>query len=127
MSLQFYQWLHITSVAALLVSLAALWGLSSQKPGTKNKPIAILHGIGMTLLLVSGFGLLARLGMVSGLPWWIYVKIALWLIMGGSMILAKRKAQWGFPLLLFWIAVVSLAAYFGVNWAYFSPPTVPAA
>ncbi len=67
-------------------------------------------------MLVSGFGLLARMGFMhdQGLPFWIYVKLTIWLIMGGIIALVKRKGAIGWPLYFLMMAIFITAAYFGV-------------
>jgi hypothetical protein len=65
-------------------------------------------------VLISGFGMLARLGFMANIPAWAYGKIGIWIILGGSMVLAKRKAEWGLSLILFWVAAGGLAAYLAV-------------
>ena len=73
--------------------------------------LAALHGLGLAILLISGFGMLARLGILKDLPGWAYGKLAIWLVLGASVALAKRKATWGNKLLTAWIALGTLAAY----------------
>lgn len=96
--------------------LAALVGIYSMGPLQRHpsakKALAIIHGVGMTFLLVGGFGMLARLGIVhGGLPGWVYAKLAIWLFLGGSMVLARKKAAHGTKLILLWVFVGGLAAY----------------
>jgi hypothetical protein len=70
----------------------------------------LCHGLGLLLILVSGFGMAARLGLVQGLPGWIYGKLTIWIVLGISISLAKRKAQWMLGLLLFWAFLAGTAA-----------------
>jgi hypothetical protein len=52
------------------------------------------HGIGLFLVLLGGFGMLARLELVSGgLPGWVWAKLAIWLTLGGLMVLPYRRPQ----------------------------------
>jgi len=114
MSYEFYKILHLTSIFMIFMGLAGfLFAHAAQ--GTIPKPMRILlasvHGVGLTLALVSGFGLAARLGLVQGLPNWIYIKLGIWLILGGMIALAKRKSQLYFPLMISWILLGALAAF----------------
>ena len=113
MSLEFYRIIHVAGILMLFSGLSALLGLytsgHSPRKGLRIT-LAVIHGIGMALVLVSGFGQLARLGLTGGLPGWIYAKLGIWLILGGSMLLARRKAQWGTALIGFWVALGAIAA-----------------
>jgi hypothetical protein len=116
-SLEFYRWLHIVSVLMVFTGLVGLVAARSggKAPDKKtDRMLALIHGFGMLGVLVAGFGAMARLGFMSGWPWWINLKLAIWLYMGGSMALAKRKAQWGPALLASWIIIGGVAAYFGI-------------
>lgn len=55
--------------------------------------------------------MLARLGLMKSLPLWAIGKIVIWLALGGSVALAKRKSAWGIPLLTAWVVLGGLAAY----------------
>jgi hypothetical protein len=114
MSLEFYKILHVCGILMLFSGLTGLWGVystgSTPRPATRMG-LATVHGFGMMLILISGFGMAAKLGIMAALPLWIYLKMAIWLVLGGSMVLAKRKAQWGIGLLAFWILLGTAAAY----------------
>lgn len=114
-SYQIYKIMHIVGLMCVFSGLAALLGVYGTAPLERHpsirKSLAILHGLGMVFLLVGGFGMLARLGIVhGGLPVWVYLKLAIWLALGGSMTLARKKANVGMPLLLLWIFLGGLAA-----------------
>ncbi len=118
MSYEFYKVLHIVSILLVFTGLAGTLAANMSSKDLQKKvrmPLSILHGIGATTLLVSGFGLAARLGLMQGLPGWVWVKITIWVILGGSIALAKRKAAWGMPLLYVWILLGGTAAYFAIN------------
>lgn len=74
-----------------------------------RKKAAMVHGIGLFLVLLGGFGMLARLGMTSGLPGWIHFKLAVWAGLAALMIVVKRIPRaaaiaWGATLALAWLA-----------------------
>ena len=50
------------------------------------------HGIGLILLLVSGFGMLAKLNL--GFEPWVFAKLALWLVFGMFTAAVWRKPAW---------------------------------
>lgn len=118
MSYEFYKILHLTGLILLfsgLVSLLTLKVVGADVSGSAKKFSFITHGVGLFLVLLSGFGLLARLGMVRDLPGWIYVKLAIWLYFGVTIALIKRKGQLGWILYLPMLVIFILAAYLGVN------------
>src|SRR5258708_2098765 len=108
MSVEFYRVVHVSGILLLFSGLAGLWGTyASGSAPKKSLRIALssIHGIGMVVLLVSGFGLAAKLGLVGSLPVWLYLKMSVWLLLGGSMVMAKRKADWGASLIILWVAL----------------------
>lgn len=111
MSYQFYKILHVTSIIALFTSLAAAAFVSADK----RKVWVSLHGISTLLVLVAGFGLLAKGGfMQAGFPGWAYIKIAIWVALGGMPALLKRKNDLALPLLLVSIILAGIGSYTAV-------------
>ena len=84
MSYAVYKFLHIIGIAAIVMALGgAIVGtqVAGEKPASTRKLIALTHGIGMVLVLLGGFGMLAKLG-IHGFPWWVAAKSLLWLLLG---------------------------------------------
>lgn len=113
MSLSAYKILHLLGVMLLFCGFG---GLCAVAMGAANdaarKALAMAHGLGLLLVLVGGFGLLAKLGMGAGLPLWIWLKIALWILLG-AMIVLIRKAEKQAVILLFVLPLLgALGAYF---------------
>lgn len=113
-SIVFYDALHV--IGALLTftglgGLAALALSGSYDNKAARVPFVMCHGIGLLILLVAGFGALAKLGV--GFPPWVIVKLVLWLFLGASMTLFKRKAALAKTLVLVVIAAGVAAAYLG--------------
>ena len=114
-SLQFYKVVHLGGLFVAFMGLAGLlWAVATAADKSAKRPALIFHGLGLFLALVGGFGMAARLGMMSGLPGWVHAKIGLWVVLGALPIVAKRMPQhngklwWAIP--FFGI----LAAYLGV-------------
>jgi uncharacterized membrane protein len=113
MSYEFYKILHIIGLLLTVFGLfglsSVLWNDSAPKPQLRKIWI-VSHGVGLLLLLVAGFGLAARLGLAGQLPGWIYAKLAIWLLVGGSLSLVKRKprksALW--TLLIFVLVILAV-------------------
>jgi hypothetical protein len=107
-SLETYKLLHILGV---LITFAALGGLAltvlngaTRQSSGARKTIATAHGIGTFAILLGGFGALARLGMNGGLPGWILVKLAIWLVVAGLVVVPYRKPELAKP--IFWLLPV---------------------
>ncbi len=118
MSYEFYKIVHLISLACLLLGCGLLIGafvVTSDYKGPIRKMGFAMHGIGITLMLVSGFGLLARLGLVAGMPSWVYGKLVIWLLLGGITVLIKRKPQWRFPIVGTILVLVGIGASLAIT------------
>lgn len=112
MSYEFYKVLHIAAVIGVFVSLGAVCFHAlngGQRGGPGRGLVAALHGGGLLLALVGGFGLLARLGLASGWPGWVWAKLALWLLLGALAAVPYRRPALARPVLLT-LPVLGLAA-----------------
>ncbi len=86
MSVQLYQIIHLFSV----IMLAAVTFSALAAPRPENRRRALMwSGILAVLALVSGFGLLARLG--YGFAGWVVAKLACWLGLAALTGLAFRR------------------------------------
>jgi len=114
---EIYKILHLFGIALLMLGLGAVVSAYAMTPKVSSK-IRILgfsaHGVGLLLSLVGGFGMAARMGLVQGLPGWIYAKLGIWAVLALSISLAKRKASWSFALVGLFSGLVALAAYFAI-------------
>ena len=111
MSLQTYHYLHIVGLILVFIGFGGL--LSSEGARKAMK----WHGIGLVISLVSGFGMLAKMGIMSAMPVWVWIKIALWLVLGFLPLLAKRRVLSAQVVVLIAIVVGAVLAYLG----YFKP------
>ncbi len=98
-----YKLIHFFGIITLVVALAAA-GMHVLRGGTRadnpyRRLLGMAHGIGAFLVLLGGFGMLARLGVVhGGLPGWVYIKLAIWLLLGGAIVLVYRRQYAGLVL-----------------------------
>lgn len=95
MSYEFYKLLHLIGVFLTLSGLAGM-AIHVAGGGTKatfkSRALAsATHGIGLVVTLVAGFGLLAKLGLMAGMPGWAIAKLVVWLILGALPALIWRK------------------------------------
>lgn len=117
-SYQLYKLVHFLGIFMLLVSIGGLL-LHRISGGTGQHPwrrqAMITHGVGLFLVLLGGFGMLARMGLVSGLPGWIYGKLVIWLVLGVLVVVIRFKPAMARGL---WWGTVGLgvgAAYLAIN------------
>lgn len=114
MSTAFYWYLHILGIALLILSIGGV-ALHAMSGGTKQSSggrgvAAASHGLGLVLILVAGFGMLARLDlMAGGLPGWAWVKLVIWFAIGGLFMVPYRKPELS-KLVWFGAAALMLAA-----------------
>jgi hypothetical protein len=96
-SYQAYKVIHLIGIFLTLAALAGL-ALAAANGATKQsnsarKLVSASHGLGLLIILVGGFGLLARLGAMHGgmLPGWVWGKLAIWLTMGALLAVPYRR------------------------------------
>lgn len=117
MPYEFYKVLHLTGIFLLISGMMAvffvIWSGGVLQGKVKSVAFA-LHGLGLVFILVSGFGLLARLGMAQAMPVWVYYKMGIWAFFALGISVLKRKSQIGLPMYLALLGGYLLAAYIGV-------------
>jgi hypothetical protein len=93
MSPSFYKIVHLVGLLMVFLALGGV-SLHAMNGGTKDtnvarRLVAITYGIGLLLILVGGFGWLGASGVMSGggMPLWTWIKLALWLAVGGLLAL----------------------------------------
>jgi hypothetical protein len=99
-----YKVIHILGVLFVFASLGALILASQDGLGGNGRKLAgITHGIALLVVLIAGFGAMARLGMPNPAHWplWVWIKALIWLILGGIIVLIRRAPQ--LSTLLWWL------------------------
>ncbi|MCB0271820.1 MAG: SirB2 family protein [Bdellovibrionales bacterium] len=108
MSYEFYKITHIIFLLVFVASTGIAFFIDQQ-----NKQVRIAGMISSFLMLVAGFGLLARLG-IHQWPTWVIAKLIIWLILAIlGPILARRLKQnriWAFRALMILFAVGVIVA-----------------
>lgn len=90
-----YKLIHFLGIITMIGALVAA-GMHVLRGGTRaNDPyrrvLAVAHGVAAFLILVGGFGMLARMGVMHGaLPGWVMVKLVIWVALGAAMALPYR-------------------------------------
>lgn len=110
-SYEVYKIIHVVSVIAFFTMVA--WGAFGQ-----SKVVKFLTHIVLLFIFVGGMGLMARLGIAhgGGIPQWIMIKMAIWLVAGilGILIAGRlrRMAFVGIPVLLLLATVAAWLAIY---------------
>ncbi|NIP38346.1 MAG: hypothetical protein GWO07_05585 [Candidatus Dadabacteria bacterium] len=111
-----YKVLHIAGVFFLLFSLSSYLIIVNSNTEKFRKLSAIMHGISMFIVLLGGFGLLARLGIIHGSDWpvWVWIKLVIWIVMGAMLIFIKKFHSLS-KILWFTVPILAIiAAYLAV-------------
>lgn len=117
---QFYNLVHIVGILLLMVGLGGIATMTAGTPGVRaagsRRSVMALHVAGLFLILLGGFGMLARLGIVHGTSWpgWIWAKVIIWLTLGAVAALPYRFPRAARPLLLVVPVLGGLAAYMAI-------------
>ncbi len=103
-----YKVLHISGLLLAFTALGgatlrALAGTGEDAPG--RKLAGVTHGVALLLILISGFGMLAKLS--YGFPMWVWLKIVIWLLIGASIAVIRRLPAYA---MAFWFALPVLGA-----------------
>lgn len=117
MSFETYKIIHLGGLLLLFFGLSGAVTLKmagAPFTGPAKKMAFMTHGIGLLLMLLGGFGMLARLGIMGNLPGWVYGKLVIWLTLGGAITLAKRKGQIGWPLMVLFVGLGVTAAWLAI-------------
>jgi hypothetical protein len=111
-----YKILHLAAVLGLFGALGAVAvhagnGLAREQNALRRS-VSALHGLSLLLILVSGFGMLARLD--AGLPGWAIGKLVIWFAAGALLAVPYRApgrarlVLWALPILgglAAWLAI----------------------
>ncbi|HEX3158113.1 MAG TPA: hypothetical protein VHQ45_06325 [Gemmatimonadaceae bacterium] len=115
-----YKLVHLFGILLTFVMLGALTlhaaTGAAKSTNPMRRPVTALHGVGAFLILLGGFGMLARLGVMhgSGFPGWLWVKIGVWVLVAILVILPYRKPSLARPMLFVLPVLGALAAYMAI-------------
>ena len=110
-----YKLIHFLGIFAVMMVLAVAC-MHVLRGGTRadnpyRKLLGSAHGIAMFLILLGGFGMLARIGAMHGsLPGWIYAKLAVWTLIAAAPALLYRGPRLAKATILAAPALALLAA-----------------
>lgn len=117
-----YEIIHVIGIAMLFVAIGGV-AIHAANGGSKTNTstrtfVAGLFGGGAFLILLGGFGMMARLGIVRSIPPnWLIVKMCIWLLLSGIVMVPYRKPQLAKP----FAALLPLLAGVAVWMAVYKP------
>ena len=102
-----YLIIHLIGLAALAIGIGGMMA-----GGNNRKIFSILQGIALLVMLVSGFGLLAKLHL--GFPHFAMVKMVLWAVLGAMPVILRRLRAPVVVGICVSLALVGILAWLGV-------------
>ena len=94
-SYEVYKVLHLGGMFLLFTVLGGIalhvMNGGTRETNTGRKLTGALHGVALFIILLGGFGMLARLGLTSSFPGWIWAKLAVWVLIPIIGTLPYRK------------------------------------
>jgi len=105
MNIQIYQVMHVLS--AILLTAVTFQAFAAPTPERRKRTL-MFSGILSVLVLIGGFGLMAKLGLKFGDNHWLFVKITSWLVVSAMAGIAFRAP--GKIRLLSLVTIIAVAA-----------------
>lgn len=101
-----YKLVHFFGIFLLVTALGAS-SMNAIRGGTWSelpwrRALGASHGIAAFLILLGGFGMLARLGAMhdAGLPGWVIAKLVIWFALAAAIVLPRRGIGYAKALLV---------------------------
>lgn len=117
---QLYNVVHIVGIVLVMSALGggAVFAMTggAGSDASPRRMLAILHGVGALLVLLGGFGMLARLGVMhgGGFPGWLWVKLVVWALLAVALFVPYRRPRLARSLLLSLPVLGGVAAYMAI-------------
>jgi hypothetical protein len=108
MSYEFYNVVHVVGVIFLFSAFGVLAATAGSSSAPLRRMAAIAHGAALVVILVAGFGLLARLGHFGEVPIWAYAKMGVWAVLAVAVVPLKRRPKWASVL---WVLMPVLGGF----------------
>lgn len=114
-----YKVVHLLGMFLLFTILGGI-ALHVLNGGTRESNVGrklagALHGVALFVILLGGFGMLARLGLVKGaFPGWIWAKLTIWVLLGAFGTLPYRRPGLAKIWLVGLPVLGALAAWFAI-------------
>jgi len=106
--------IHITGIAMTFIGLTGILALkmAGGAPMAKRMIFHLAYGIGLLVIIGTGFALAGKLG-VTAQPW-VAGKGVIWVLAAASIVLANRFSRFAGPIVVFFIALVATAGYLAI-------------
>lgn len=107
---------HITGIVLTFMGLSGILALkmAGGAPLPKRLIFHTSYGLGLLIIIVTGFMLAAKLGIKSP-PAWLDGKLVIWLLAGSSVVLANRLCRFAPWLVIFFAVLVATAAWLAID------------
>jgi uncharacterized membrane protein SirB2 len=117
-SYSFYKVLHLLAVFLVLAALGAQAAHAATGQTKASNPLrkltGALHGAGLLVVLVAGFGALAKLGFGASFPGWVWAKMVVWLLFAGAVAIPYRAPRFARHLLWLLPVLGAVGGYLAV-------------
>lgn len=118
MPYEFYKVMHFLGIVMLFTAMGGtvlhVINGGSKATNAARGLVGALHGIALALILIGGFGMMARLGFITGWPGWIYGKLAAWIALPILGVIAEKKPQHGRTVLVLVPIIGVFAAWMAI-------------
>jgi hypothetical protein len=118
-----YATYKVVHLIGIMLMFAVLGGLTltvangaTKQTSKVRRLIGIAHGIALFVVLLGGFGLLARLGIVhgAGFPGWVWGKLTIWALLAIMLAVPYRRPELARPLFMLLPVLGGIAAWFAI-------------
>lgn len=117
-SYPFYNVVHIVGIVFLMAGVGAISASAEAavRPRWTRVGSIAFHAAGAFLILLGGFGMLARLGIVQGSSWpgWLWAKIVIWGVLVVAAFVPRLFPRTALPVMLLLPVLGGLAAYMAI-------------
>jgi hypothetical protein len=118
MTYEFYKVMHFLGIVMLFTALGGsvlhVINGGSKATNVARPLVGALHGIALALILIGGFGMMARLGYMTAWPGWIHGKLAAWVALPALGMVAQKKPQHARTVLVLILVVGLFAAWMAI-------------
>lgn len=119
MPYEVYKVFHLLGILLLFVALGGValhaWNGGTKQGNQGRRATSVMHGLGLFLILLAGFGMLARLGIIQGgMPGWAWAKLVVWLVVGGLFLMPYRRPNLAKPVFILLPLLGALAAVLAI-------------
>jgi hypothetical protein len=115
-----YKLIHIFGILLLIFTLGGFWLQATDDrvrvSSRGRKLLGMVHGAALLIILVAGFGLLARLGISHWVawPWWVWGKVGIWMLLAVTPLVIRQSVTLTRSLWLTVPILGALAAYLAI-------------